>query len=1104
MSTLTRIPEVRTLAQILPSGTEGGKEFSRIVDLLLFYLSMRNGETINLFSDRAGDFYGLDSFDGGGYRQERSVGYQYKFFPSPLSSSHRSQIIESLKNASENQKRLKLQKWILVTPDDLVQANQKQGGGDVDWFLSLRTKLNTPFEIEHWGHRKLQALFLETPRLCLYYYPDLVKGGASTIISIQETRKKYDLNLRQMNERIEFVGMSVYKAEATHGVQMEEIYIPVSAVPFPLDSTKFEQRTNPITFLTPGARHVILGDPGSGKSTLLRFLSIAGQLESLQKRYNAPKDNRIAIPITLRKYSDALKSESNLSLLDFIVRTTKADFSLTSATAEFFEFYLESGQAIVLFDGIDELPDASYKKIVRDRINSFLNCYPMSTALITSRIVGYSPAFGFDRKTYHHFQLAPLLLTEIKSFVCDWYRARIENSNIRNANINDLIRILENPEQTAIRTLAENPLLLTIVTLVHRIDAVLPDERVVLYQKCTETLLNTWHTWKYKGIEDQIRKGRIERTNRRRIEALAYHMHINAGAISKTSRAVLLEDEVLKVLMTDIRRHDNVSSEEEARDAAIDFLKFVKQKAGLLIEVGDQQYSFIHLTFQEYLTATALTSAVEVGGVRSLWESVQQHLDDPRWQEVIRLLVAALKSDESQEFIVERIIEANDQAPNLNISCLLGGLLLDGVKSAEQHQKQILASLFTFLNLAKSDELNSKIVELLSMLVSKHRAAWHEAFKECWRSNTSNRGHMLLLCFAIDLSSEAREELMQPQKLDSAWEIERFALLLGEVEWPVNLSRNLIVRYNNFVGVLAAWARTNPLSNFLTCIAQGAMSNLPAAARKEYLFRLQFSLFTQMRGPFEDFYRNYSFFNLTRSEQEHGLDSAIRKAMLNYDVFENPRRNKNSRTIARLRSKVYEEIKVDTEQYVETASRDFDKHSHERIRLVEQDDRSEDIEAFHERHGSIFYKFVGKQMSSYSKDEIADFLADLKRTDGLLYPISEAQINYLDLEPRLLWERSLSDAYLNKLIMRIDPMNNESLEFLLKKFKENRFTQADCWEAASFYLYDIWLYIFHGYDDINESPIAKLEQVTEKINFSALRVARDVRSIIRTQLVHIR
>ena len=74
-----RLPEVKTLADILPKGTEGGKEFARIVDFLLHYDARRHGKNMMIFNDAAGDYYGLDSFEGGRLRQHEQIGYQYKF-----------------------------------------------------------------------------------------------------------------------------------------------------------------------------------------------------------------------------------------------------------------------------------------------------------------------------------------------------------------------------------------------------------------------------------------------------------------------------------------------------------------------------------------------------------------------------------------------------------------------------------------------------------------------------------------------------------------------------------------------------------------------------------------------------------------------------------------------------------------------------------------------------------------------------------------------------------------------------------------------------------------------------------------------------------------
>ena len=270
---------------------------------------------------------------------------------------------------------------------------------------------------------------------------------------------------------------------------------------------------------------------------MIRFLALAGLSTSLQERYKAKPDDRLPVVVILRRYADALKARPDVSLLDYIIESTQADFTLKSADTSFFEHYLESGRMLLFLDGLDELPGSHYKELVRDRISSLCVTYPGNTVVVTSRIVGYDKAFGFDTATFTHHRIAPLRIPDIEQFVNDWYRVRLENRAERERNVDDLLRILKDDAHSAIRQLASNPLLLTIVTLVHRIDAVLPDERIVLYQKCTETLLNTWHTWKYRDAEQRA-KGRIERYNRARMEAIAYWMQTRGSTAAAETRTM--------------------------------------------------------------------------------------------------------------------------------------------------------------------------------------------------------------------------------------------------------------------------------------------------------------------------------------------------------------------------------------------------------------------------------------------------------------------------------------------------------------------------------------------------------------------------------------
>src|SRR5262249_9978519 len=154
-------------------------------------------------------------------------------------------------------------------------------------------------------------------------------------------------------------------------------------------------------------------------------------------------------------------------------------------------------------------------------IRNLTETYPGNTTIVSSRIYGYEGAFRFDNSEFAHHRLARLRLEEIEQFVRDWYQARLEKPQDRRDYLNSLLGTLHNEEHEAIRELARNPLLLTIIVLVHRIDAVLPDERHVLYQKCTETLLNTWHTWKFHEM-DRLHRAEVDRLNVQRMQAIAY------------------------------------------------------------------------------------------------------------------------------------------------------------------------------------------------------------------------------------------------------------------------------------------------------------------------------------------------------------------------------------------------------------------------------------------------------------------------------------------------------------------------------------------------------------------------------------------------------
>ncbi len=75
-----------------------------------------------------------------------------------------------------------------------------------------------------------------------------------------------------------------------------------------------------------------------------------------------------------------------------------------------------------------------------------------------------------------------------------------------------------------------------------------------------------------------------------------------------------------------------------AREKACEFLESVRRYSSLLLERGEGQYGFIHLTFEEALAAYGLAAAGQIEPQKSL-DYIQKHLIDPAWRETILLSV---------------------------------------------------------------------------------------------------------------------------------------------------------------------------------------------------------------------------------------------------------------------------------------------------------------------------------------------------------------------------------------------------------------------------------------------------------------------------------
>ena len=291
--------------------------------------------------------------------------------------------------------------------------------------------------------------------------------------------------------------------------------------------------------------------------------------------------------------------------------------------------------------------DFARERIAR-LIEQFVARYPEPRYIVTSRIVGYEGAARISAE-FGLAKVSDFSPAEVRQFVRDWTRV-VETTLARDDSVG-IIRLADTQAERLIAAiesnarvaeLAVNPLLLTVIALVHRYRANLPERRSELYEEAVEVLLGNWDAAK-PGMKTEFSIGEIKLDSgdrRSLLEPVAFWMH------EREQREIELDD--LRPLLTPTFENLTTNQPRAAQKAVDKFLQIINERSGILVERGIGVYSFAHLTFQEYLAARALADHKD-----ALTFSVEK-LPDPWWREVI-LLQAGYLSTQGKRRVSELI-----------------------------------------------------------------------------------------------------------------------------------------------------------------------------------------------------------------------------------------------------------------------------------------------------------------------------------------------------------------------------------------------------------------------------------------------------------------
>ncbi|MDY7006510.1 MAG: HEAT repeat domain-containing protein [Cyanobacteriota bacterium] len=552
---------------------------------------------------------------------------------------------------------LKKAKAIRIESDELREILNAE---NLDKLANQNTEIKPEFDLkkyqegiqEQYGNLKLESLdtsgyAYNQLKLWRMFIPQNVRESQEFLPQVHEIPIEYRQRLKDTGQFGED-----FSQEQLEGLRRRYLERPISSVLELIEDRNYQYL-------------VILGDPGSGKSTLLQYIALQWAELPLKDLPLHP----IPILIELRTYVRNHNANKCKNFLDFLEKGSGLTCQLPQ---DKLHAKLQNDDAIVMFDGLDEVFDPAKREEIITDIHRFTNDYKNVRVIVTSRVIGYKPQKLRDAEFYH-FMLQDLEEEQVEDFIQSWHNLTYLDEAERERKRERLKRAIK--DSSAINELSGNPLLLTMMAILNRHQE-LPRDRAELYNQSSRILLHQWDV-EEKLIDAKIEKVAIDHKDKQAIlRQVAFFMQGNKEGLAGN----LIYGNDLERIIREYLKSIDIN---DARTLARALIEQLRSRNFILCFVGAEYYAFVHRTFLEYFCAWEFVLRFEKEQKISKKELIEDvfgsHWRDEKWHEVLRLISGMIDAKFVGEIISYLMEQEGEEEKFLNL--FLAGKCLFEVRS---------------------------------------------------------------------------------------------------------------------------------------------------------------------------------------------------------------------------------------------------------------------------------------------------------------------------------------------------------------------------------------------------------------------------------------